>query len=254
MKRKKTEEGGSDWMGTYGDMVTLLLCFFVLLYSISSVDQAKWVNLVKSMNPDAKEVSQLVTDKTLEPGNENVPGSTDAKEKFEQIAEDIQKEMDKMGIDADVKVTKGDGFQFISYKDKVFFDGDSPILKDEGKKVLDGLCKAVRPAAKTIKQIKVMGHTSQERPDRPNNVVTDRVLAAERSARVVAYIQENKILNDPAKLVSEGYGQFHPIAPFDTAKQRAKNRRAEILITEDGSTQKTLNDYYDSVYGKKKEE
>ena len=40
-KRKKAEEGGANWMDTYGDLVTLLLCFFVLLYSISTVDQAK---------------------------------------------------------------------------------------------------------------------------------------------------------------------------------------------------------------------
>ena len=61
-RRQKSPEEGSDWMGTYGDMVTLLLCFFVLLYSISSVDEVKWENLVKSMNPEAAETSQIVTD------------------------------------------------------------------------------------------------------------------------------------------------------------------------------------------------
>ena len=38
--------GGANWMDTYGDLVTLLLCFFVLLYSISSLDQAKWIMIV----------------------------------------------------------------------------------------------------------------------------------------------------------------------------------------------------------------
>ena len=61
-------------MDTYGDMVTLLLCFFVLLYSISSVDQSKWIKLVESFNPDAKEVSQIVTD-TVADGNDEVPGN-----------------------------------------------------------------------------------------------------------------------------------------------------------------------------------
>ena len=45
-KRNKAPEEGSSWMDTYGDMVTLLLCFFVLLYSISSVDQVKWENQI----------------------------------------------------------------------------------------------------------------------------------------------------------------------------------------------------------------
>ena len=78
-RRKKKPENGSNWMDTYGDMVTLLLCFFVLLYSISSVDQSKWIKLVESFNPDAKEVSQIVTD-TVADGNDEVPGSAEATE------------------------------------------------------------------------------------------------------------------------------------------------------------------------------
>ena len=59
-KRKKGGGGGgANWMDTYGDMVTLLLCFFVLLYSISTLDQSKWIMIVKSFNPDAVDVSQI---------------------------------------------------------------------------------------------------------------------------------------------------------------------------------------------------
>lgn len=240
--RNKQEEGG-NWMDTYGDMVTLLLCFFVLLYTISSVDQAKWENLVRSLNPNAEEVSQVVTDTNLPPGNDEVPGNTDAEQQFEAIYENIQAEMEKLGVAADVELTKGDGYQLISYKDKVFFDGDSPVVTKEGQRILDGLCRALKPSANTIKELRVLGHTSQETPDRQNDVQTDRQLAALRSANVVIYIQNKGIL-DPSRLVDCGYGQFHPIATFNTAKGREKNRRAEILITEKGSSQNDLTDYY----------
>ena len=77
-------------MDTYGDMVTLLLCFFVLLYSISSVDQSKWIKLVESFNPDAKEVSQIVTD-TVADGNDEVPGGAEAAEQaFDDLYERLQ--------------------------------------------------------------------------------------------------------------------------------------------------------------------
>lgn len=240
--RNKQEEGGS-WMDTYGDMVTLLLCFFVLLYAMSSVDQIKWENLVRSLNPNAEEVSQVVTDTDLPAGNDDVPGNTDADQEFEAIYENIKAEMEKLGVAADVDIVQGDGYQFISYKDRVFFDGDSPVLTREGQRVLDGLCRAIRPSAATIKELRVLGHTSQETPDEPNNVETDRQLAALRSANVVIYIQNKNIL-EPSKLVDCGYGQFHPIATFDTAEGREQNRRAEILITEEGSTQNDLTDYY----------
>ena len=53
IKKKSGGGGGANWMDTYGDMVTLLLCFFVLLYSISSIDEAKMMIIVKSFNKDA---------------------------------------------------------------------------------------------------------------------------------------------------------------------------------------------------------
>ena len=52
-KKKGGGEGGANWMDTYGDMVTLLLCFFVLLYSMSTIDQEKWMLIVQSFNKTA---------------------------------------------------------------------------------------------------------------------------------------------------------------------------------------------------------
>ena len=52
-KKSSGGGGGANWMDTYGDMVTLLLCFFVLLYSISTIDQEKWLLVVQSFNRDA---------------------------------------------------------------------------------------------------------------------------------------------------------------------------------------------------------
>ena len=62
MKKKKSGGGGANWMDTYGDMVTLLLCFFVMLYSMSRMDENKWIALVQSFNPDyaVDEPSQIV--------------------------------------------------------------------------------------------------------------------------------------------------------------------------------------------------
>ena len=48
IKKKSGGGGGANWMDTYGDMVTLLLCFFVLLYSMSTIDQELWQMIVIS--------------------------------------------------------------------------------------------------------------------------------------------------------------------------------------------------------------
>ena len=55
MKKKSKGGGGANWMDTYGDMVTLLLCFFVLLYSMSTISEEKYKAVVMSFNPNAVE-------------------------------------------------------------------------------------------------------------------------------------------------------------------------------------------------------
>ncbi len=247
MKKKKREEGGAKWMDTYGDMVTLLLCFFVMLYCISNVDQNKFRALVQSLNPDA---IQQMEESMSGAGDGQTQAGTSGTEQagFESIYERLMEMSEEMGIENQTDIYQGDGYTFISFKDQVFFDGDSPVLKEEGKVLLDSFCEAIAPSASEIKELEVLGHTSQGDPDVPNEVVTDRVLSAERSAQVVAYIQEKGII-PPERLVSCAYGQWRPIASFNTVEDRAKNRRAEILITKNGSVERSLEEYYQQIYG-----
>lgn len=278
-KRNKAPEEGASWMDTYGDMVTLLLCFFVLLYSISSVDQVKWENLVKSLNPDAaKEVSQLVTTEN-QPGDDDVPGSTELPkdadreaiyeddledpqndagvsaeeqqkidEQFESLFEDLQDLKKLAEEESEVEIAQGDGYTFITFRDKVFFDGDDWVMRDDGKKMMDRFAQIVKPCAKSIAQIQIIGHTSQGRPDKKNNISTDRELSAMRSAVVTAYLQKKKVIA-PDRLYSSAFGQHRPIASFDTPEDRAKNRRVELLITKTGNVENELDKYYKQVYG-----
>lgn len=277
-KRNKAPEEGASWMDTYGDMVTLLLCFFVLLYSISSVDQVKWENLVKSLNPDAaEEVSQLVTTEN-QPGDDDVPGSTELPkdtdreaiyeddlsdpqenagssaeqqqidEQFDSLYEQL-KELKELADDAsEVEIAKGDGYTFITFRDKVFFDGDDWVMREDGKKMINAFAKILKPCAKSVEQIQIIGHTSQGRPDKKNNINTDRELSAMRSAVVTAYLQKKNVIAAD-RLYSSAFGQHRPIASFDTPEDRAKNRRVEILITKTGNVENQLNKYYNQVYG-----
>lgn len=250
-KRKSSGEGGANWMDTYGDMVTLLLCFFVLLYSISSVDQQKWEIIVKSFNPGADAVSQIVTDSDLKEGDDDVEGHMEKPEMldtFDELFYSLEELVQQQNLSDSVSVESGEGFAFITFQDMVFFDGDSSVLKDEGKPVLEAFAQAMASAADSIEQIQVLGHTSQASPNIPNEAHTDRLLSAERSAEVVAYLQQVSNL-DPAKMISSGFGQFRPIATFDTPEGRAKNRRVEILITRTGSVEQNLDAYYNQVYG-----
>lgn len=243
-KRSKPQGSSANWMDTYGDLVTLLLCFFVLLYSISTVDQAKWIQVVKSFNPDAEDVSQIAESTELD-ANDEVPGGVDVDE-FEDLYERLKQAIEEANLQSEVDIFKGDGYSFITFRDNVFFDGDSSIIKEGGQSILAQFAAIISGVSSSVKEVQVLGHTTQADPNTPNDVTGDRVLSSERAARVAAFLQERTNM-PPENIVSIGYGQWRPIAPFDTEENRTKNRRVELLITKSDAVEHSLNEYYEEM-------
>ena len=233
-------------MDTYGDMVTLLLCFFVLLYSMSSISEDKWKAIVMSFNPNAREtvtensgndgpVADPVTDPTgldeghPEPETEvtTVPiEDFQLNELYEALLEFSRHEDSAESF----AVTKGSGKVFITFNHTMMFNKTSPELRPEIYPVLDEVCRLFDSAKDQIGEVRIIGHTAQGTLERPNHVAEDRRLASNRATNVTIYLQEHCSL-DPARLVSEGIGQWRPIAPNDTEENRSKNRRVEIIIS-----------------------
>ena len=227
MKKKKSGGGGANWMDTYGDMVTLLLCFFVMSYSMSSMDKERWIALVESFNPEAITETQ--------PGGHEVgtgEGITqaDVDQTMAELYESMVQYVSQSGLTDSVSLSQGSGYVFISFDDTVFFDGDSYVLREDGKAVLDGIAQPIAEAADSINEIRVLGHTAQAVPDEPNNVTKDRFLASNRATVVTIYLQEKNII-DPARLISVGYGQWRPVSSNATSEERAHNRRVELVIS-----------------------
>jgi len=237
VKKQRKGGGGANWMDTYGDMVTLLLCFFVLLYSMSTIDQQKWVQLVQSFNPDALQEDTAnkgnggqILDPTGEPTDAVSMDQQQINTSIEQLYQDLKGYVSAQGAGENISVTRGDGYVFISFNDAVFFDGDSYELRPDGETVLDDVAQILQKASGAIDELRVLGHTAQAYTDRTNNVTVDRFLASNRATVVLVYLQEKNIL-DPARMVSMGYGQWRPVAPNDNAADRAKNRRVELIVT-----------------------
>ena len=235
--RKKSGGGGANWMDTYGDMVTLLLCFFVLLYSMSTISEEKWKMLVVSFNPDAALTmteSSGTDGPTADPNDLDGSGiglsQVDIDEDMAQLYEMIMSYVAQQNAQDSVSVSKGDGKVFVTFNQAAFFDGDDWQLKEESKPILEMIAAMLSEVAGSIDEVRVMGHTAQGSPDKPNNIVVDRMLSAQRAAITVAYIQQFCTL-DPARLISEAYGQWRPVAPNDSSEGRAQNRRVEMIIS-----------------------
>ena len=256
-KRGGGDEGGS-WMDTYGDLVTLLMTFFVLLYSMSSIDSAKWDVFVRSIFPNGrpgdKSAEQIIingqaTDKDEpagEIGDSGAPENTVDPNNINELYLQIAQALNGAGIDG-VEVSRGQDYTFVVFKDKAFFAGDSSVITPQGQETLSIFCDTIAPDANKLSQVNVMGHTAQADPERANNPRNDRILSVMRAAEVCLFIQGRGIIS-PDKLVSIGYGQFHPIADNATSEGRAKNRRVEILLIDEGAEIRNINEYFEEYY------
>ena len=247
-KKKGGGEGGANWMDTYGDMVTLLLCFFVLLYSMSTIDQEKWMLIVQSFNKTAL-VSTDDTPRGPEGDGEQedgggMPATTEMDSKMEELLQFLQ---DTAAAQADdtIVVSQGDGYIYVSFNSSIFFAGDKYELLPEGKAIIDSILPTLNEAAPYIDELVVSGHTAsaQGRYD----VKWDYELSSMRAVEVVAYMLQNSAELDPARVQAMGYGQWRPVAGNDDESERTKNRRVEMTIS-GKDLENTLSDSITQYY------
>jgi len=235
--KKKSGGGGASWMDTYGDMVTLLLCFFVLLYSMSTIDENKWKALVQSFNPNAVPSGVVdvggsgpSADADLGAGVDPATKQQQVDQAMDELYEQLKSYADSSQQGANIEVTKGDGYVFVSFNDAVFFFGDSYTLRPDGVSVLSAVSEILSRAEPYIDEVRVLGHTAQALPDTPNNPSNDRFLASNRATVATVYLQEHSTI-DGARIVSVGYGQHRPVDSNATEETRSHNRRVELAIT-----------------------
>ena len=256
MKKKGGGGGGANWMDTYGDMVTLLLCFFVLLYSMSTVSEEKWRALVQSFNPSAVQderatsgnegpladetdedaMGMLQRDPATELGDELGDGTdlleaiAEEQAALNELAEKLEDYAVQSGMEGSIDITQGDGYVFISFADAVFFGPDSYVLKPEGEQVLAAVSGMLSESVDHIDEVRVLGHTAQASMARPNYPDFDRFLSSNRATVAALYLQENSALTGD-RIVSMGFGQHRPIDTNETPEGKAHNRRVEMIIT-----------------------
>lgn len=243
MARKKGEEEPcGNWMDTYGDMVTLLLTFFIMLYSMSSISEEKWQKLVLAFTNQGKETAQVVTvpegmgdQMATNQGDVPPPGTGDTLEtemelpqNFDDLYKYLKMYVESNNMESAVSVSQGNGSVYIRFQDSVLFDPDSSVLKYNSNELLDFLGDGLASVEDQILTININGHTAAV-PGIENYRISDWRLSSDRASSVAIYMEEQKDI-DPQKLLPIGYGKNFPIASNDAAEGRRQNRRVDMLI------------------------
>ena len=255
-RRKKSESGGGpNWLDTYADMVTLLLTFFVMLFAMSNVDDEKYKALVEAFNElgGVNTTSMQESDQGEEGGDntsyelqQGAQMTAEDVTDFEDIYEYLKQYIEDNNLESSVQIDKGKDYAFITFRKSILFSGDSYTLRDEGKQVLDYLCGGLANVADQVQEVRFYGHTAQTDVNMsPELQAWDRELSSRRADEVLLYVQLKGIFSDPGKLISEGYGEFRPLAAHDgTEATRVVNRRVEIYLSKVGGSNLSLDEIY----------
>lgn len=238
-KREEKPENNERWLLTYSDLITLLMVFFVVLYSASNVNKEKYEKLANSMsyaftggtgigNGEVQENSEGDSEE-----GELEPLIQTEEEKLQKIETQVNSMISELGLEDSVSTSIEDKGLVISFNDNIFFDSGNADIKEEMKSKLSSLSNILN---KIGNYVRIEGHTDNI-PIENEDFSSNWQLSSIRASNVVEFlIEEGGIA--PSRLSAVGYGEYRPISDNNTEDGRKQNRRVNILI---------LNNKYDTI-------
>ncbi len=243
-KRGQEEHENTErWLVSYADFITLLFAFFVVMYSMSSINEGKYRVLSDTMEeafktpPKSPEPIQIgeerKTLKTVDTAVEEInlvgvkPTITRQGRQLERIADDLEKNLAPLIDERLIKVTRDRLWVKVEMNNRILFPSGSARLSQKGYPILEELAEVVRDLPN---HIDVEGHTDN-RPIRTSVYPSNWELSAARAATVVRVFTRNGV--DPKRLAAIGFGPYRPVADNRTASGRRSNRRVAVVILAD---------------------
>jgi chemotaxis protein MotB len=229
--RKKQQEcpkGAPAYMLTWGDMCTLLLCFFVMLLAMSTIDPAKFdVASSSFMNAFSGVLeaypSVLITQDILVP---RLGGNDQNKHMAVEAAMRIKKMIKEESLEDAIKVKVTESGIAIKVADPVGFDPGDADVKPELVPALHGIAQVISKTPGTL--IRVEGHTD-DKPIKTVKYPSNWELSASRALNVVKFFASYGGI-EPSRLSAIGYGEYRPLVPNSSSENRRTNRRIEIYV------------------------
>lgn len=244
-------EGRDRWLVSYADFITLLFAFFVVMYSISSVNEGKYKVLSetlegvfneseRSMEPiqvgEHRRISDLenngnnlikpIFDRE-QPTPKEFPKEDDPSLELERLAGEFNQTFEDLIFEEHLVIEQKENWIEIALDDSVVFGrGDREPL-DAGLEVLERIARILAPMDNVMM---IQGHTDNI-PVRGQGAFSNWELSALRAAIVVKYLSLEGIA--PERMSAVGFGEHKPVASNGSVQGRRKNRRIVILVSKD---------------------
>ena len=259
-KKKQAEapKGSPAWMATFSDLMNLLLCFFVLLFSMSTVSEEKFEMVIASLQSKLSifqqgsttigegslvgggirqlefldnyynELANSKNDKdNQEEGDLKEQYKEEALEESEEMAGEIEDALEQLGISNAVEIDFDEQYVMLNLSGAILFEPGKAEVMSEAEMVLKRVAVVLNQYDKNI--IEIEGHTDNVPLGKNSKYENNDVLSMYRALSVAELIRKETKLN-PAYIKSAGRGDYVPIADNSTSEGRARNRRVVIKI------------------------
>ncbi len=215
------------WMTTFGDMMTLLLVFFVLIYSFSVMDLQKFKGFISALQ---NQLGVLDGGKTISDESKLTRGSrgtnyNQSEVNLTRLKNRMQTFITEKGLEDKVQMEITERGLEIRMTGEILYDLGEARIKKQGREVLDEIATSIKDIRNDVM---VEGHTDNL-PINNERFPSNWELSTTRATNVIRYfIEEHDI--KPYRLSAAGYSEFRPLFDNDTPEHRAKNRRIEIVV------------------------
>lgn len=265
MAKRRQEDppkGSPAWMATFSDLMNLLLCFFVLLYSMSSVDEDRWEQVVASLQStisilpsggatigEGEMISAGVRQLEFLDSYYNEMANSAAKDKIEdaengknsileayeeqalseseKMAQEIQKAVEGTGLSDMVEIEFNAQYVQLNLSGAILFHSGKAELVPDAYPIVNKIGRILEKYNKSV--IEVEGHTDNVPISASGRYESNDVLSMYRALSVANYFREHTKL-EAGNIKSSGRGDYVPVADNTTPEGRARNRRVEIKI------------------------
>lgn len=239
-RRKEGEDENVDrWLLTYADMITLLLAFFIVMYSISQLDAKKFGKMAEALNGVLRG-GESILNKYAEPQADRGHGLL----KFgnlRMIQKLVEEKFEKLGRSEEVVTEITERGLVVHIVESALFPTGSADLRPRAMEVLDLIAQRIIGIPN---HIRIEGHTD-DRPIGTPVYPSNWELSSARATEVVRYFVDNYGL-EPDRISALGYGQYRPVKPNNSIENRARNRRVDVVIlTMELSLKEPDSQFYD---------
>jgi len=235
-KPEEAKEGAPEWMTTYGDMVTLLMCFFVLLFAFSEIDAQKFEAVMQSFQGSAGILSGGTT---LDPSDlafkampeKDVSSQSQEIEELQELKEKVSEVLEKLELETEVSLELEDRGLIIRFKNDILFDSGKSDIRKDAEEVLRLLGNILIDEEFSRRLIRIEGHTDNV-PISTSRFPSNWELSLGRATSVLKFFLY-EVGIPPERMSPAGYSEYRPLdgsQSNETAEGRAKNRRVDIVV------------------------